>query len=229
MKRALVLAFVAALALPALAQKGPSKTDLVWTSPEFAAREPRSIALLPAATYDNSVDARQQAEAVVGRALRQKGYRFVSTLVTRDRMMKSGGDSLLTALNDQLLRTPRLDSLEAPAYARMCFANALLTIRVDRYEKLEMEFNQAGTPTTTVALTVALVDSSGALLWSASGSETAEGPFHDPNAGAIGVKASGLNNTPMTTQGGAPSFRETLDKLMARWAPAFPARAADAH
>lgn len=229
MTRVLVPLLLIALAFPALAQKGARRSDAVWTSPGFAAREPRAIAMLPAATYDDNVEARRQAESAVARALRAKGYRWVSTLITRDRMVKSGGDSLLNALNRRLLEAPRLDSLEAPGYARLCFATALLTIRVDRFEKLEMEFNQAGRPSTTVALTIALVDSSGALLWSASGAETAEGPLHDPGAGAMGVKASGLNNTPLTTQGGAPSFPETLDKLLARWAPAFPARTAAAN
>lgn len=224
----LLLLLATALAAPALAQKGGKKVDLFWTSPEFAAHEPRTIAMLPVATYDNSADARRNAEAAVARAFRETGYRWTSTLLTRDRMFKAGGDSLLRAFNDQLLKTPRLDSLEAPGYARLMFTNALLTIRVDRYERLEMEFNQSGKPSTTVALTAALVDSSGRLLWSASGSETAEGPYHDPNTNPVGVNASGLNNRPITTQGGAPSFPETLSKLLARWVPHFPAKAAPA-
>jgi hypothetical protein len=208
----------------ALAAKGPRIVDNFWQSPEFAAFEPRSIALLPAATYDGSLDARKQSETAVAQALRGTGHRWLSTLITRDRMYRAGGDSLLKALNEQLLHAPRLDSLQAPGYARMMGASALLTIRVDRFEKLEMEFNQAGRPTTTVVLTAALVDSSGRLLWTASGSETSEGPYHDPNTNPIGVNASGLNNKPITSQGGAPGFAETLSKLLARWVPHFPAR-----
>lgn len=224
--RCLLPLLLASLAVPALAEKAGKQVDLFWTAPDFAAHEPRTIAMLPAATYDHSLEARRTAESAVARALRETGYRWTSTLITRDRMFKAGGDSLIEAFNDRLLATPRLDSLEAPRYARMMFANALLTIRVDRYEKLEMEFNQAGKPSTTVALTVALVDSSGRLLWTASGSETAEGPYHDPNANTVGINASGLNNRPITTQGGAPSFAETLSKLLARWTPNFPAKTA---
>ncbi|MCC6350167.1 MAG: hypothetical protein IT347_11335 [Candidatus Eisenbacteria bacterium] len=223
-----LLLLAAALAAPAAAQKGGKKVDLFWTSPEFAVHEPRTIAMLPVATYDNNTEARKNAELAIGRALRGTGYRWVSALVTRDRMFKAGGDSLLEAFNHRLLEEPRLDSLEAPGYARMMFANALLTVRVDRYEKLEMEYNQAGKPTTTVALTAALVDSSGRLLWTASGSETAEGLYHDPNTNPVGIDASGLNNRPITTQGGAPSFSETLGKLLARWVPNFPAKPAAA-
>ena len=228
MTRVLTCLLLLALAAPALAQKGAKKMDLFWQSPEFAAHEPRTIAMLPAATYDGSLEARKNAEGAVARAFRETGYRWTSTLITRDRMFKAGGDSLIKALNDRLLESPRLDSLAAPAYARMMFASALLTIRVDRYEKLEMEFNQAGKPTTTVALTAALVDSSGRLLWTASGSETAEGPYHDPNTSPVGINASGLNNKPITTQGAAPSFTETLSKLLARWLPNVPAKQAAA-
>ncbi len=225
MSRLLAVLLLFALAVPVLgARRGPSRTDNVWTAPDFAKVAPRTIAMLPAATYDGNVQARKLSEMALARALRDKGYRWMSTLITRDRMMKAGGDSLLKALNDQLLEEPRLDSLAAPGYARMMFANALLTIRVDRYEKLEMEFDQAGKPSTTVGLSVALVDSSGRLLWTASGTETAEGLYHDPTTNPTGIDASGLNNRPITGQGGAPSFPETLGKLVARWAPEFPAR-----
>ena len=226
MRRALTctLLVAAALSAPAHADKGSRVLDTFWRSPEFAAYEPRSIALLPAATYDGSLEARKQAETAIGMAFRGTGYRWVSTLITRDRMFKAGGDSLLSAFNEKLLHAPRVDSLEAPELARRMMASALLTVRVDRCEKLEMEFNQAGKPSTTVALTAALVDSSGRLLWTASGSETSEGPYHDPSTGALGVNASGLNNKPITSQAGAPGYPETFAKLLARWVPHFPAK-----
>ena len=41
----------------------------------------------------------------------------------------------------------------------------------------------------------ALVDSSGRLLWSASGSETGEGTYHEADSGTMGVKGSGLNTS----------------------------------
>ena len=156
------------------------------------------------------------------------GYRWVSTLVTHDEIVREGGDSLLKAFAQGVLKAGRLDSLDAPRFSRATRARALFTVRVDRFERLELPFDQSGKPTTTVQLTAALVDSSGRLLWTASGSETAEGPYQDAGATALGVRASGLNNTPITGQGGAPSFPETLDRLLARWLPRFPARHAPA-
>jgi hypothetical protein len=217
---------IACVVAVAAADKGSRTTEAVWQAPDFASFDVRSIALLPAATYDANIEARRLTEYGVGTALRGTGYRWTSTLITRDQLARAGGDSLLKALNEQLLKYARVDSLQAPFLCRATRSRALLTVRVDRFERLQLEFNQAGKPTTTVQLHAALVDSTGRLLWTASGSETAEGPYQDPSAGTGGVNASGLNNTPMSNQGGAPSYQETLNRLLARWTPHFPARAA---
>ena len=222
------LAMVAALGPPAVAARKANKTDIVWQAADFASYDIRSIALLPAATYDNSVDARRQTETVVGQVLHGTGHRWVSTLVTRDQVVRDGGDSLLRAFTQNVLRTGRLDSLDAPRFSRATRARALLTVRVDRFERMELPFDQSGKPTTTVQLTAALVDSTGRLLWTASGSETAEGTYQDASTNTLGVKASGLNNQPITNQGGPPTYAETLTRLITRWLPDFPARRAAA-
>ena len=220
------LALVTAFASPALAGKGPRKSEVVWVAPDFASFDVRSIAMLPVATFDFNVDARRSTENAFGQSLRGTGYRWVSTLVTRDQIVREGGDSLLKAFTQGLLKTGRLDSLDAPRFSRATRARALFTVRVDRFERMELDFSQSGRPTTTVQLTAAIVDSTGRLLWTASGSEVAEGPYQDAGAGVIGVKSSGLNNTPIRADGGAPSYAETLSRLLARWLPQFPSRPA---
>jgi len=226
MRLTLALATALLCALPpfAAAEKGARKVDIVWTAPDYAALDVRTIAVLPAATYDDNAEARRLTEYALGLAMRGTGYRWISTSTTREQLTRAGGDSLMRALNAQLLKSARLDSLQAPWFSRTTRARALLTVRVDQFEKHEMDFNQAGKPSTTVQLHAALVDSTGRVLWTAAGSETAEGPYQDPSTGALGVKSSGLNNEPMTNQGGAPSFPETLNKLLARWAERFPPR-----
>lgn len=222
------LALVTVSASPALAGKGPRKSEVVWTAPDFASFDVRSIAMLPVATFDYNLDARRTTETAIGQALRGTGYRWVPTLVTRDQVVREGGDSLLTALSQGLLKTGRIDSLDAPRFSRATRARALFTVRVDRFERMELEFNQSGKATTTVQLTAAIVDSTGRLLWSATGTEVAEGQYQDASAGVMGVKSSGLNNTPIRDTGGAPSYAETLARLLARWLPQFPARTAPA-
>lgn len=206
------------------AQKSARKVDLFTLAPDFAQYGVQSIAMLPVATFDGNLDSRRMTEGLVGQALKGIGYRWVSPTLTKEWVSRAGGDSLLKALNEQLLKQPRLDSLQAPMYSRTCRARALLTVRVDQFERRELEFNQSGRPATTVSLKAALVDSTGRLLWSASGSETMEGAFQDPSANPIGVSASGLNTKPIAAQGGAPTFIEVLNKLLVRWAEHFPAK-----
>lgn len=215
-----------AIAIPAAAQKKPRTSDRFWTAADLASFEVPSIALLPVVTYDGSLEARKITEQALGQSLRGSGHRWVSAATATEYLRRAGGDSLLGLIKKQVLETERIDSLAAPSVCRAARARAVLTVRVDQWEQRKLEFNQSGNPTTTVQLRAALVDSTGRLLWTASGGETLEGPYQDATASAVGIKASGLNNTPMTNQGTAPSFQETIGKLLARWTPEFPRKAA---
>lgn len=230
LRRMILVLVAAALATApsAVAQKNTRKVDLFTLAPDFAEYGVQSVAFLPVATYDGNLEARRLVEGSVGQAFRGAGYRFVSPSLTKEWIQRQGGDSLLKALNDQLLKNPALDSLEAPMYSRLCRARALLTVRVDQFERQELDFNQSGRPATSISLKAALVDSTGHVLWTASGGETMEGPYQDPSANPVGVKASGLTNQPITAQGGAPAYLEVLSKLMARWGEQFPRKPAPA-
>ena len=221
---------IAALAAPAgTAEKKGKKLDAIWVHPGIAGFNIQSIAMLPPASFDRNLQSEKLADGTWGAALRGTGYRWIGSTSAREQFARQpGGDSLLQLARTRLLDQPRVDSLLAPALCQRLRTDAVLTLRIDRWEKLEMEFNQAGRPSTSVQLKAALVDSSGALLWTASGSETAEGPYHDPTAGVLGVKSSGLGTSPVTGQGGAPSFNEVVLTLITRWVPQFPARAAPA-
>jgi len=219
-----------ALATPAgTAEKKGKRVDTIWVHPEFARFNVQSVAMLLPVSYDRNLQTEKLADGVWGAALRTTGYRWIGGSSSRDLLARTpGGDSLTLAVRAKLLENPRVDSLTAPVLCQRLRTDAVLTLRIDRWEKLEMEFNQAGKPSTSVQLRAALVDSSGTLLWTASGSETAEGPYHDPTAGVIGVKSSGLGTTPVTGQGGAPSFNEVVNTLFTRWVATFPARTAPA-
>jgi len=219
---AVALGVAVCAALPAAAQKKSRTADRFWTSSELASLPVASIAMLPVVTFDGNLEARKAVEQHMGQSLRGSGHRWVSATTAREYLRRAGGDSLLSAIADAVLKHERIDSLDAPFICQSARARAVLLVRVDQYEQRKLEFNQSGNPATTVQLKAALVDSTGRLLWSASGGETLEGPYQDARESAVGVKASGLNNTPMTNQGGAPTFAETLTKLFARWGPEFP-------
>jgi len=182
--------------------------------------------MLPPATYDGSAEARKLVEQAVGQVLKGSGHRWVSPFLVRDQLLKNGGDSLAKAINDKLLKDPRLDSLDAPRLSRMLRARALLTVRVDEMERRELEIDQSGRPSTSIQLRAALVDSTGRLLWTLASSETVEGAQQEAGANVIGVKSSGLNTTPVGNTVPAPTYQEVLTKMCLRWPDYFPKRAA---
>jgi hypothetical protein len=230
--RAIALAVALGVALLAAAglaaDKKGKKLDLIWTHPDFTGASIQRIAMLPACSYTHDIKAEKLAEDAWGQSFRGAGYRWISSVTTRDLLRREpGGDSLLKVLNEGVLKSARVDSLSAPALCARLRVSALLSVRLDTWEQLEMEWNQAGKPSTTVQVKAALVDSTGRLLWSAAGSETGEGPYHEPSAN-VGVKPGGLGTQPLTAQSGAPSFAEVAGRLFARWATQFPSKTAPA-
>jgi hypothetical protein len=217
---------LALVVLVSSAAKKESPGARSWTAPDIGQYPVASIAMLPPATYDGSVEARKQVEQAVGQALKGSGHRWVSPFLVRDVLVKNGGDSLVKAINDQLLNDPRLDSLDAPRLSRLFRARALLTVRVDEMQRRELEANQSGRPSTSIRLRGALVDSTGRLLWTMDSSETVEGAQQDPSANIIGMKTSGLNTTVVGGISPAPTVQEVLTKMGLRWTEAFPRRAA---
>jgi hypothetical protein len=83
-------------------------------------------------------------------------------------------------------------------------------------------YRRISAPTAREMLQGALVGSSGALLWGASGSETSEGPCHDPSMNPIGVSSTSLESAPITGQSGPPAFDEALNRRLLHWQPQFP-------
>jgi len=211
-----------ALGLPALAAKGGRKIDAISTAPDFAQYGVTGIAMLPVVTYDNNTKTEGQLAIFWGQKFKDTGYRWISVATTREMLKSVLGDSVVRLVREEVLKNVRVDSLRAPLLCSKLRVDAVLSLRVDQWEQLQVLWNQAGRPMTSVGLKAALVDSSGRLLWSAAGSETSEGPYHDPSTNPISVSSSNLENAPVTGQGGPPAYEEVLTKLLGRWAPLFP-------
>lgn len=221
---ALIGAVLLLAAASVQAAKKPKTVDTFWTYPDYAKIKVERIAVIPAASYDNNIQTETTVEQGLGMQLKGEKYRWVSASATRDLLRSmTGSDSLLKAVKAQILKEPRVDSLTAQRLCAMFHCDALLSMRVDQWEQQTIEWNQSGTPSTTIQLKAALVDAQGRLLWTASGSQSSQGPYYDANAATLGVKDSGLERKPITGQGGPPTFLETLTTLLTRWAPAFPA------
>jgi len=226
--RLLWLAVVGLVALPAIGHPAPRTPDLIWVHPRFDSLGVQSVALLPAASFDKNHRNETFVEDMFAKALQPAGYRWTTPQTARAKIQSAGGDSAVMALSNVILKAGRVDSLSAQRVCSVLRTSALMSVRVDQFEQTQVEWNQSGKPTTSVRLRAALVDSTGRLLWSASGSETGEGQYHEADAGVSGVSGSGLNTTPTTAQGGAPSFEDVTTRLLDRWMKRFPARQAAA-
>ncbi len=220
---ALALLVLVLSAPPALAAKDKgSRGDTFTAVPDFAAYGVQSIAMLPVVSYDKNARAEQTVTALLGLRLKDTGYRWVSAMTAKAMLKSALGDSMVKVIADDVLADGQLDSLRAPLVCTKLRTNALLCVRVDQWEQQQILWNQAGKPNTTVRLRAALVDSTGTLLWSATSSETGEGPYNDPSTNPMGMKATALEPTPLTGQMGPPEFDVVLERILARWAPRFP-------
>ena len=215
------------------AAKGPHTVDNIWAHPRYASFNVQSIAMLPPESFERDFDAERQVQGQSGRALVGSGYRWVSSLTSREILRASpGGDSLLKVVNTRVLADGRIDSLTAGVLCRRLRTSAVMSVRVDQWTQVSIEPGQSGKPWTTVQLHASLVDATGALLWSASGSETVEGLQYDPaqadaeHSGTAGTRESGLHGS--TAAGAPPPYSDVLDRLLSRWAKQFPARPAPA-
>jgi len=103
-----------------------------------------------------------------------------------------------------VLRNGRIDSTTAPAAARALGVRGLLSVRIDfwRHEDAKVE----GRTRAVVGLTSSLVDSSGALLWTASDRSVYE---------------TTENTSQLTSEfGQAPAdYDSALVNLVGRWGP----------
>lgn len=223
-RRAALALLVLTLAAPSAfaAKQKSSRGDTFTEVPDFAAYGVKSIAMLPVVSYDKNTRAEQMVTALLGMKLKDTGYRWVSAPTAKAMLESTLGDSVLKLVSDEVLAEGQLDSLRAPLVCTKLRTNALLCVRIDLWEQQQILWNQSGKPNTTVRLRAALVDSTGALLWSAASSETGEGPYNDPATNPIAMKATSLEPTPVTGQAGPPEYDDVLERILLRWQPRFP-------
>ncbi len=219
-------AIVLGLSSPAISAGRGHQVDLLWTRPDAASLPLSSVAMLPAASYDNVNAAERFAETELAKAIHDAGYRWVSALTTRDMLRRDGGDSLLKAVRKMVLDQGRADSAGAGGLCARLRVNGLIAVRLERAEQVNIQSDQSGKPSTTVYVQATMVDSLGRLVWRASGDNTIEGPYQQaaPSSGA-GSTSTMLGNSATQTQINAPQWSEALAPLFARWAPSFPHRA----
>ena len=221
------LLLLVALAIPAHAARQTHPVDQIWTRPNLSTIRLESVAMLPAVSFDGVGPAERHAEGELMKIIRDAGFRWITAPTTRDMLRRVANDSIVPALKPKLLETARIDSASTPAVCALLRVNGLITLRVDRAEQVSIQTDQSGTPSTTVYVHAAMVDSLGRLIWSASGENTLEGPYLQaaPTSGS-NILNTQLGNTPTQGKSNAPDWPEAFDPLFTRWRPSFPSRSA---
>lgn len=225
----LVCAALGLLAAAAVSADKPQgrDLDLVWEAPGLDTVSLGRVAMLPAASYDRDLSHEKMVEGMLAAALRGSGHRWLSTTSTRTLLRTAtGNDSLLNGVREEILDHARLDSLSAIQVCERLRSDAILAVRVDRFEQVKLDVGQSGKPSTTVQAKATLMDAHGRVLWTISGSEVGEGPYQSPNTNPYTTPAGGVNLNPKNSNPGPPSYEEVLQKLVARWGQRFPRAAA---
>jgi len=201
--------------------------DVFWKPTDFVARAPASIAMLPTVSFEHSAESEREVSVAWAASFQRAGYRWISAVNTRSILLAlPGGDSLLTDARAAVLQKGEVDSILAPALCAKLRVQALLSVRIDQWERHSLEIDEAGKPWTRVHLRAAMVDSTGHAIWTASGSETVEGPNHElrTERGSTGTESSAPPSEFTGGEGAAPPFHDVLTRLLARWSVAFPPR-----
>ncbi|HEY6194723.1 MAG TPA: hypothetical protein VI504_06730 [Candidatus Eisenbacteria bacterium] len=176
----------------------------------------RLVALLPVVSETDDRRAEKVVEDCLDRLYEGTGWPRVSTVESATRLAPAATtpDSLLRKASKQVWRKGVLDSTTARLITRQLGTDAVLTVRINRWERWP-----GSDPTHArafVDLTAALADSSGSLLWKVSGREAVKTPRAlldklDLTPGAWGVRARyGRDFVP-------GDFVEAVSAVLARW------------
>lgn len=200
---------VLALALSALtATAGDRKdSDRTWSHPELERFVVPRIALLPVVPVEGGLDVCPFVEKRWAHMAGAVRGRWLPTVLTRSLLERGGHDSLLTRVAGDVLRSGRVDSTTAPPLARALGVRGLMTMRLDLWRRQNSPVR--GMTRAAVVITASLVDSSGTLLWTATGRGE-----HD--AGTVSQFTEEFGTAPA-------DYDSALTDLFGRWLPAVSA------
>lgn len=157
---AVALGLLVAVA-PAAHAKGPVLIDEQWIDPAFATHDPAKVAVIPAVTLLDFNPAHLATDLFFNQ-FRGDGRAWLPPALCRLRFGATPHerDSVFRALALQVRREGRPDPATAAELARRLGVDALVFVRVDRWEHVT---NPA--PSTQIEARVEMLDSTGASLW----------------------------------------------------------------
>lgn len=205
----LVLAALLATVLGARAPGGRKPADQLWTRADSQSCYVRGIIVLPPVG-----ETKEGVLALEDRWLRrvhEDGRVWLRSTMVMDHFSRHPreGEALLARVHDQIKDSGEVDSATATRIARALGADAVLAMRIDRWDRDGYEHS-----VTHVDVTLALEDSSGHLLWRISGGEVVTARFGVPT-GKTGVLLPRTGDACLAGSTPVTAFRAPGG----RWAP----------
>src|SRR5262245_17088304 len=164
--------------LSVAAKRRAPAVDRVWVHSKIESLRPRRVAILPAVSFEFLPKERSYVEDAWEQRMIRSRHAWLPAVLCRERMAATSRqrDSLLTAVAAQIRNRGRVDSTSSPRLARLLNTDALLCLRIDRWERMGV----ARSTQIYVDMTASLVDSTGRLLWKVSSEERLESLYGVP-------------------------------------------------
>jgi len=215
--------------LASAARAAPALRDTVWTCEELASHTLREVAILPVVHVVDDARASVFVENRLGpHFCWRTRLSWIMPEEARQKLLRQSRRpyAQLDSLARQVWLKVRVDSLTARDVARQLQVQSVLCVRIDHWERLEVW--DARHMRAIVNMRSALVDSGGAVLWTASGQNSTSTSLRF-QAELAEVKAPTwfkdwgipLASAEMRK---APDFDKAVSELLEHWAKRFPVR-----
>jgi hypothetical protein len=174
----LVLALLAIVPTGAAAKRRDPRADRIWIHPRIDGLRPSRIAILPAVSFVWLPSERTFLEDAWLQRLTGSQHVWLPAVLCRERMAATSrrGDSLLNVIGTQIRSRGRVDSTTSMRLARLLDSQALLCLRIDRWERI----GGVAASLVYVDMTATLVDSTGRLLWRITSEERLQSVYRIP-------------------------------------------------
>lgn len=216
------LGTLAAVAIAVLAASAgvtdahPAATNPVFRAAELATHPIGAVAILPAVTVADDPAVERRVERSWAGVYRDAAEQWMTADEVRERLaaVPVEGERLAERADALVWRDGALDATTAANVARVLGVDAVLTLRIDRWEIVD-----GGRA--IVAMTAVLTDESGRVLWSIRGNAGC-GHGRTSGEGGFSWNLGTLRDPALEPRDEPHKLSLALYNLLARWAPELP-------
>ncbi len=198
------------------AKKPKLKKNQALVAEDWAARNIRSIAMMPLEAIEGDEQARSLTRAAIENALADRGYKLLPAGSVRSTADRGDATPALAAATRGFHDEAPLDSVSAAALHGALRTDVILLTNLTQWKRYMVDPFTRGASFTQVGfdgVLFSLVD--GAVLWRGNFLEKLDGPYNEPQRGDQDVRDPGQNAKQQAALE-PPLYEEVLDKLMLR-------------